>query len=107
MTIAEMQAKAAELRAKYPGQAVIVEAQACAANFTIDEAPYVDWRIHVIAEADKGLDGARFTGRDLDAIEAQISEALDPARKRWRTLAKAAKLEAEAEALRASAGGIQ
>lgn len=104
-TIAEMHAKAAELRAKYPDQTVIVEAQVWATNYAPKEAPHVDWRIHVIAEDSKNLPGDAITGSDLDAVEAQIHKVLDPTNRHQRALARAEKLEAEAAALRASVGG--
>ena len=104
-TIAEMQAKAAELRAKYPGQSVIVEAQAWAHNYNPKSEPYVTWRIHVLADYEEGLDGEAITGAELDTIEAQIADALDPAKKQARALARAAAMEAEAAALRASVAG--
>ena len=99
-TIAEMQAKAAELRAKYPWQAVIVEASVWHYNHA---APELKWRIHVVSEGT--MEGAAETGSDIELIEAEIAKLLDPAQKQARALARAAELEAEAAALRASVGG--
>lgn len=100
-TIAEMQAKAAELRAKYPGQAVIVEASVWHYNHAPAE---VKWRIHVVSEGT--LEGAAECANDIEAVEASIARQLDPAQKQARALARAEKLEAEAAALRASVGGV-
>ena len=104
-TIAEMQAKAAELRAKYPKQSVLVTCEVTSYSFRAEQPPGVEWIIHVIAEPDKGLDGERIYGTDLNEVEAEIAKKLDPAQKQARALARAEKLEAEAAALRASVGG--
>lgn len=104
-TIAEMQTAAAELRAKYPGQAVIVEATIWAMNHESPLNVTPQWRIHVVAEDEKKLEGEAITGSDFDDVVAQIHKALDPNIKHQRALARAEKLEAEAAALRASVGG--
>lgn len=104
-TIAEMQAKAAELRAKYPGQSVLVQCEVAAYSFRAEQPPGVEWCVHVIAEHEKGLDGERIYGPDLDAVESEIAKKLDPSQKQARALTRAAALEAEATALRASVGG--
>lgn len=104
-TIAEMQAAAAVLRDRYPGQSVLVQCDVAAYSFRAEQPPSVAWGIHVIADRDKGLDGERIDGAAFATVEAQIHEALDPAKKQARALARAAALEAEAAALRASVGG--
>lgn len=104
-TIAEMQAKAAELRAKYPGQCVLIEVSVWAMNHESYLNTTPQWRIHVVANDEKGLAGDAITGGDFEIVEAQIHRALDPKIKHERALARAEKLEAEAASLRASVGG--
>lgn len=91
-TIEEMQAKAAELREKY-GATVVIQADVWA--WKPDGTTECMWRIHVVEKA--CVNGCK----TLADAEQKIAVEMAP----HNLLTRAAALEAEAAALRASVGG--